>query len=79
MWHRYDIQLLDAEISDGIASVTVKFDTIQTRILTDSKDVEIEDDSFSSEQIEDIWIFERDINSKDPNWKLVETGTTESD
>ena len=57
-----DIQLLDAEISDGIASVTVKFDTIQTRILTDSKDVEIEDDSFSSEQIEDIWIFERDIN-----------------
>ena len=74
-----DIQLLDAEISDGIASVTVKFDTIQTRILTDSKDVEIEDDSFSSEQIEDIWIFERDINSKDPNWKLVETGTTEID
>ena len=74
-----DIQLLDAEISDGIASVTVKFDTIQTRILTDSKDVEIEDDSFSSEQIEDIWIFERDINSKDPNWKLVETGTAEND
>ena len=74
-----DIQLLDAEISDGIASVTVKFDTIQTRILFDSKDVEIEDDSFSSEQIEDIWIFERDINSKDPNWKLVETGTTEID
>ena len=74
-----DIQMLDAEISDGIASITVKFDTIQTRILTDSKDVEIEDDSFSSEQIEDIWIFERDINSKDPNWKLVETGTTEID
>ena len=74
-----DIQLLDAEISDGIASVTVKFDTIQTRILTDSKDVEIGDDSFSSEQIEDIWIFERDIKSKDPNWKLVETGTTEID
>ena len=74
-----DIQLLDAEISDGIASVTVKFDTIQTRILTDSKDVEIDDDSFSSEQIEDIWIFERDIKSKDPNWKLVETGTTEID
>ena len=74
-----DIQLLDAEISDGIASVTVKFDTIQTRILFDSKDVEIEDDSFSSEHIEDIWIFERDINSKDPNWKLVETGTTEID
>ena len=43
------------------------------------RDVEIEDDSFSSEQIEDIWVFERDIKSKDPNWKLVETGTTEID
>ena len=74
-----DVQLIDATVKDFIASVTVKFDTIQTRILTDSKDVEIENDSFSSEQIEDIWIFERDINSRDPNWKLVETGTTEID
>ena len=71
--------MLDAEISDGMATVTVKFDTIQTRILTDSKDIEIVDDSFTSEKIEDIWIFERDIKSKDPNWKLVETGTTEID
>ncbi len=74
-----DIQLLDAEVSDGIASVTVKFSSLQTRMLTDANDVEIEDDSMSNETIEDIWIFERDIRSKDPNWKLVETGTTETD
>ena len=74
-----DIQLLDAEVSEGIASVTVKFSSLQTRMLTDANDVEIEDDSMSNETIEDIWIFERDIRSKDPNWKLVETGTTETD
>ena len=74
-----DIQLLDAEVSEGIASVTVKFSSLQTRMLTDAKDVEIENDSMSNENIEDIWIFERDIRSKDPNWKLVETGTTETD
>ena len=74
-----DIQLLDAEVSEGIASVTVKFSSLQTRKLTDANDVEIEDDSMSNETIEDIWIFERDIRSKDPNWKLVETGTTETD
>lgn len=72
-----DIQLLDAEVSDGIASVTVKFNSVQTRILTDANDIEIEDDSMSSENIEDIWVFERDVRSKDPNWRLVETGTTE--
>ena len=66
-----DIQLLDAEVSDGVASVTVKYNSVQTRILNDA--------NMSSESIEDIWIFERDIRSKDPNWKLVETGTVEVD
>ena len=74
-----DVQLLDAEISDGTATVTVKYDTIQSRILTDASDTVIEDDSISSEQIEDIWIFERDIRSTDPNWRLVETGTAEAE
>ncbi len=74
-----DVQLLDAEISDGIATVTVKYDTIQSRILTDASDKVIEEDSINSEQIEDIWIFERDIRSTDPNWRLVETGTAETE
>ena len=74
-----DVQLLDAEISDGISTVTVKFDTIQSRILTDASNTVIEEDSISSEQIEDIWIFERDIRSTDPNWRLVETGTAETE
>ena len=74
-----DIQLLDAEVSDGIASITVKFSSVQTRTLTDANDIEVEDDSMSSESIEDICICERDIRSKDPNWKLVETGTTEEE
>jgi predicted lipid-binding transport protein (Tim44 family) len=74
-----DVQLLDAEISDGIATVTVKYDTIQSRILTDARDTVIEEDTISSEQIEDIWIFERDIRSTDPNWRLVETGTAETE
>ena len=72
-----DVQLLDAEVSDGIATVTVKYDSVQSRILTDSDKNVIKDDSISNEKIEDIWIFERDIRSADPNWRLVETGTVE--
>ena len=74
-----DVQLLDAEISDGIATVTVKYNSIQSRILTDDGDNIIEEESVSSEKIEDIWIFERDIRSTDPNWRLVETGTSDSE
>ena len=74
-----DIQLLDAEISDGIATVTVKFDSVQSRILTDENGNIVEDDSISSEKIEDLWIFERDIRSTDPNWRLVETGVADVD
>jgi predicted lipid-binding transport protein (Tim44 family) len=71
------IQLLDAQISEGIATVTVKYDSVQSRVLTDNDGSVVEDDSISSEDIEDIWIFERDIRSADPNWKLVETGIVE--
>ena len=74
-----DIQLLDAQISEGIATVTVKYDSVQSRVLTDNDGSVVEDDSISSEDIEDIWIFERDIRSADPNWKLVETGMVESE
>jgi predicted lipid-binding transport protein (Tim44 family) len=74
-----DVQLLDSEIIEGIATVSVKYVTVQSRTLTDASDNIIDEDSVSSETIEDIWVFERDIRSSDPNWRLVETGTAEND
>ncbi|MDC3311027.1 Tim44/TimA family putative adaptor protein [Alphaproteobacteria bacterium] len=74
-----DVQLLDSEIIEGIATVSVKYITVQSRTLTDASDNIIDEDSVSSETIEDIWVFERDIRSSDPNWRLVETGTAEND
>ena len=74
-----DVQLLDSEIIEGKATVSVKYVTVQSRTLTDASDNIIDEDSVSSETIEDIWVFERDIRSSDPNWRLVETGTAEND
>ena len=71
--------MLDSEIIEGIATVSVKYVTVQSRTLTDASDNIIDEDSVSSETIEDIWVFERDIRSSDPNWRLVETGTAEND
>ena len=68
-----DVQLLDAEVVDGIASVTVSFASVQTRTLMDKSGEILEDESISGEEMVDIWVFERDIEDKNPNWKLVET------
>ncbi len=68
-----DITVLDGAVSQNIASVTVKYTSIQSRKLTDKDGVVIEEESFDETELNDIWVFERDISLADPNWKLVET------
>ena len=71
-----DVQLLSAELVEGIASVSVKFTSLQKRTYFDKDGNEIIDEDAPNEQemITDIWVFERDTQIADPNWKLVETG-----
>ena len=74
-----DVQLLDGELIDGVASVTVRLTSQQSRHVFDSKGDEIIDDSADKESVIDIWTFERDTQIADPNWKLVETSTEGGD
>ena len=64
---------------DNIASVTVTFVSTQTRTLTDRDGVVLEEDSMDSTELTDIWVFERDTQLDDPNWKLVETRVPEEE
>lgn len=70
-----DVQLLDGELVDGIASVTVRFVSKQSRHIFDAEGNEIIDDAADKECVIDIWTFERDTQIADPNWKLVETSS----
>ena len=70
-----DVQLIDATVKDFIASVTVKFVSQQSRVVTDKDGQVIDDESEKQATITDIWVFERDTQLNDPNWKLVETQT----
>ena len=72
-----DVQLTDGQVIDNIASVTVTFVSTQTRTLTDRDGVVLEEDSMESSELTDIWVFERDTQLDDPNWKLVETRVPE--
>ena len=74
-----DVQLTDGQVVDNIASVTVTFVSTQTRTLTDRDGVVLEEDSMDSTELTDIWVFERDTQLDDPNWKLVETRVAEEE
>ena len=74
-----DVQLTDGQVVDNIASVTVTFVSTQTRTLTDRDGVILEEDSTEFTELTDIWVFERDTQLDDPNWKLVETRVPEEE
>lgn len=65
--------IIEAELKNKTAQVTVKF--VSSLITaTRNKDGEvIEGDPKKVREVTDIWTFARDVNSRDPNWKLVAT------
>ena len=68
-----DVQLTDGSVKDSIASVTVTFVSEQSRTVKNNSGDIVKDESEEQAVITDIWIFERDTQLDDPNWKLVET------
>ena len=53
--------------------VSVLFETEQVKVLKDKKGNIIDGDQKKSILVKDLWTFEKNIQSKDLNWKLVET------
>lgn len=65
--------IVSAELVGNKARLAVKFESEQVSV-TKNKDGEIvEGDVSHSELIDDEWVFERDVSSKNPNWKIIET------
>ena len=74
-----EISILNAQLFDNVASVTVHFHSVQTRTLTDEDGNVIDEEDSGMRDIIDIWTFERDLTLGDPNWKLAETETPEDE
>ena len=71
-----EVALISGELVDGIASVSVKFISQQSKKVFDGAGNEIiDDDGEDAQSVTDIWVFERDTQIDDPNWKLVETAS----
>ena len=66
-------EIMKVNINDNLASITLKIISEQIKYLVDKNDILLEGDKNKSEIIKDKWVFERDISSTNPNWRLVET------
>jgi predicted lipid-binding transport protein (Tim44 family) len=68
-------EVVGAEMRGSVARITVRFKSEQINLLRDAEGKVLEGDPRTAEEVIDIWTFERNTTSPDPNWTLVETRT----
>jgi predicted lipid-binding transport protein (Tim44 family) len=68
-------EVVAAEMRGRDARITVRFKSEQINLLRDGQGKVLEGDPQTAEEVIDLWTFERDSTSPDPNWTLVETRT----
>ena len=67
------LKIKDVKKSNKFLRISVLFETEQIKVLKDKKGKIIDGDQKNSILVKDLWTFEKQIQSKDLNWKLVET------
>jgi len=70
-------EIIEAELQNRTAFVTVKFVTEQINVLKDKDGQVVEGDAEHVADVTDIWTFARNTRSRDPNWTLVATRSPE--
>ncbi len=70
-------EITEATLKGGTAQVTVRFVSKLISATHDKAGAVIDGDPVHVGDVTDIWTFARDVNSRDPNWKLVATESVE--
>ena len=68
-----EAEIVEAELQGKTAFVTVKFVSDQVNVTRDSGGKVVDGDDNLVATITDIWTFARNTRSRDPNWTLVAT------
>lgn len=66
-------EITSALLNGKIASVSVAFESEQVSCTKNAAGEVIAGHETTSERIHDVWVFERDITSRNPSWLLVDT------
>ena len=62
-----------ASLKDKKASVTLRFVSEMVSVTRAKDGTVVEGDDKEISEKEDVWTFERDVSSRDPNWRVVGT------
>jgi predicted lipid-binding transport protein (Tim44 family) len=71
-------ELAGAEMRGSAARLTVRVVSDQINVTRDTSGEIVEGDPSAIHEVIDLWTFERDTRSRDPNWVLVETRSPEA-
>jgi predicted lipid-binding transport protein (Tim44 family) len=68
-------EIVSAETRDRSAQLTVRFVSQMISVTRDKTGAIVDGNPDKVADITDVWTFARDPTSRDPNWKLVGTGS----
>jgi predicted lipid-binding transport protein (Tim44 family) len=68
-------EIVGAEVRDRSAQLTVRFVSQMISVTRDKAGTIVDGNPDKVADITDVWTFARDTSSRDPNWKLVGTGS----
>ena len=68
-------QIDEVSVEGNTASVTVEFVSDQIKVVRDTEENIIDGDPDTIENLTDLWTFNRDVTSPNPNWILTRTET----
>lgn len=71
-----EADIIEAELQGKTAFVTIKFVSEQINVTRDADGEVVDGDPGGVATVTDIWTFARNTRSRDPNWTLVATGTS---
>ena len=66
-------EIISVSLTKSSIKISVFFETLQVRALMNKDSEVIDGDKDNEILVKDEWVFERKINSDNPNWVLVET------
>ena len=71
------VEIVEAGVSDGMARVVVRLTADIITMTVDKEGRVIEGNPVDTIDVKDVWTFERQLASADPNWTLVATRSEE--
>lgn len=71
-----EAEIIEAELQGKTAFITVKFVSEQINVTRNAAGEVVEGDPSGVATVTDIWTFARNTRSRDPNWTLVATGSS---